>query len=142
MHATSNTPSPSLHAVVPRLHPGLSRGQHQRFFGRMQREMSQRGLLLNWSGDICLVVNRDCGDERTVRHTLVNWLIDRGGVREIFLFRPIHIMTVLCEPLTCELRAAEMRELVPEISSLILEQITAGLIARAISQLQVQAGSR
>lgn len=136
MHTTSNRRTAAVLGFHIRLDGALSRRTRQRFFGRMQAALSYRGLLMNWSGGVCLAVGRETSVWREDRHRVVNWLIDQPEVHDVFLFGPMSLNKMLGEELHLEFEAARLQQHADEITSWVLGRILMGLITRAVMELQ------
>ncbi len=142
MSGFSTSPSPLVHPLFIELDASLSRRAGQRFGRHMQREMSRRGLITNFSGECCLVVGRWHTDWRAVRKQLVGWLAGQAAVANIVLFDPLPIERMLGDGLGLEFAVADMRETVPEASSVVIGLVLTGLITRVIFELQAAVHAR
>lgn len=136
MDTTSNHRSPIVLPVVVKLDGSISRRARQRFFGQMQKALSRRGMLMNWSGGTCLAVTREISNWREDRHKILNWLVDQPEVRDIYLVSPLSLRKMLGDGLYLEFEAAKIQETVPEVTSWVLGQIVMGLVTRSIMELQ------
>lgn len=141
MHTTSNALSPIILAFVVRLDTSISRRARQHFFGQMQKALSRRGMLMNWSGGTCLAVSRQPSNWREDRHKVLNWLVDQSEVREVFLVAPLSLRKMLGDGLYLEFESARLRDSFPEVTSWVLEQVLMGLVTRSIMELQNDTGA-
>ncbi len=136
MHTASNRRTAAVLGFRVRLDGTLSRRTRQRFFGRMQAALSRGGLLMNWSGGVCLALGRETSAWRDDRHHVVNWLIDQPEVREVFLFGPMLLNKMLGEELHPDIAAARLQQHADEITGRVLGRTLMGLVARAVVELQ------
>jgi len=138
MNTTNSTgPSPVVHIFTVKLQTHVSRADTRRFFCRMQRDMARAGLIMNYSGGLCLAVKEISANWRTDRHLFVNWLIDQPESRDIVIASPALPRPVLEGEVDLESDLARLRIAEEKVSRSLIGKVLTGLATRAIDRLQI-----
>ena len=134
--------SPITHVFVVKLAPETSRGDCQRYFRRMQRDMARVGLIMNHSAGICMAVKDRDVNWRTDRHLFMNWVTDQPQSRQILVADPVPLMGLLDGEYSLQRDFVRLSLRGEMVSPWLITKVLTGLMTRAINRLQIESEAR